>query len=77
MDLVLDVDLDLVLVLDLDLDLVRKLHRQTSMNYRNLEVYQFAVHACASLRMIAADRATDANDLLSSVVRMLSKMCRE
>ena len=35
------------------------------------------VDACASLNLIAMDRATNANELLASVVRMLSKMCRE
>ena len=137
-------DLDLVPVLDLDLVLVlvQELHSPASMNYRNLEVYQFAVRflplaseiasalprkqasladqlrrasvsiplniaegsgktsgpdqrrfyaiargsamecgaivdACAALSLIETNRAADANDLLSSVVRMLSKMCRE
>ncbi len=35
------------------------------------------IDACIALNMIGPDRAKDANDLLSSVVRMLSKMCRE
>ncbi len=35
------------------------------------------IDACVALNMIGPDRATDANDLLLSVVRMLSKMCRE
>src|SRR6266568_4407010 len=34
------------------------------------------VDACASLSLIAADRAADANDRLASIVRMLSKLCR-
>jgi len=124
--------------LDLDLDL----HIREVMNYRNLEVYQFAVRflplaaelasamprkhvgladqlrrsslsiplniaegsgktsgpdqrrfyaiargsamecgaivdACAALNLIGTDRASDANEILGSVVRMLSKMCRE
>lgn len=35
------------------------------------------VDACLALGPIEATRATDADQLLSSVVRMLSKMCRE
>jgi four helix bundle protein len=132
----LDLNLDLVLVL------VQELHGTKRMNYRNLEVYQFAlrfipmaaaiasamprkhlgladqlrrasvsislniaegsgktcgpdqrrfyaiargsamecgaiVDACAALGLLGTDRAADANGLLGSVVRMLSKMCRE
>jgi four helix bundle protein len=143
---VVDVDVDvvvvLVLVLDLDLVLVQDLHKPRLMNYRNLDVYRFAVRflplaaeiasglprkqdsladqlrrasisiplniaegsgktsgpdqrrfyaiargsamecgaivdACAALQLIEADRAADADELLESMVRMLSKMCRE
>jgi four helix bundle protein len=35
------------------------------------------VDACAALNLIGTDRAADANELLGSVVRMLSKMCKE
>ena len=35
------------------------------------------VDVCAALGLLGTDRAADANDLLGSVVRMLSKMCRE
>lgn len=35
------------------------------------------VDACAALALIEAERAAVANELLGSVVRMLSKMCRE
>jgi four helix bundle protein len=35
------------------------------------------VDACAALELVRTDRAAAANDLLASVVRMLSKMCRE
>ena len=34
------------------------------------------IDACVSLNLIGTDRAKDADDLLSAVVRMLSKMCR-
>ena len=130
------------LVLDLDVVLVQELHFPGCMNYRNLEVYQFAVRflplateiasalprkhvsladqlrraslsislniaegsgktsgpdqrrfyaiargsamecgaivdACAALDLIELNRASTANEILGSVVRMLSKMCRE
>jgi four helix bundle protein len=35
------------------------------------------VDACVALKLVREDRATAANELLASVVRMLSKMCRE
>ena len=34
------------------------------------------IDACVALNLIGADRAKDANELLESAVRMLSKMCR-
>ncbi len=135
-------DLVLVLVLVLDLDLDRDLHGSQSMNFRKLEVYQFAIRflpiaaelagrfsqqhaeladqirrasvsiplniaegsgkttgpdqrrfyaiargsamecgaivdACVSLKILDPSEAKHADDILSSVVRMLSKMCRD
>ena len=35
------------------------------------------VDACVALKLFREDRAADVNDLLASVVRMLSKLCRE
>jgi four helix bundle protein len=35
------------------------------------------VDACEALKLIETVRAADANELLGSVVRMLSKMCKE
>src|SRR6266511_4059650 len=35
------------------------------------------IDACIALSLMREDRAKDANEILESVVRMLSKMCRE
>lgn len=35
------------------------------------------IDACLALNLVKSDRVADANDLLSSVVRILSKLCRD
>ena len=77
--------LNFVFVLVFVQGLARDLHPERPMNFRRLTVYQQSIQilplaaeiASALLNLIRGDRAANANDLLASVVRMLSTMCKD